>query len=75
MARECFRCGKPYWRRNLTEVWTKRNPGARDGWAKTTLKLCNFCLPAPQAMRLLMVQHVTVGHRAQPVLERRRAER
>jgi hypothetical protein len=61
MTRLCDRCGKPYYRRNLTEVWDAQNPGSRAGWHKTQARVCTTCLNATGARRLLMMANVRIG--------------
>jgi hypothetical protein len=61
MSRLCTTCGKPYYRRNLTELWDSQAPGARAGWHKTIGKVCTRCLNATQARRLLMVVSAHLG--------------
>jgi hypothetical protein len=51
---QCESCGKPYYRRNLTEVWDKQNAGHRDGWHKSVQRICTNCIGAQQAQRLLL---------------------
>jgi hypothetical protein len=70
-SRLCDACQKPYYRRNLTEVWDEQAPGSRVGWHKTQGRVCVRCMNATQARRLLMVAHVRIG--AAPARQRRRA--
>lgn len=51
--RICDVCKNTYRRRNLTEMWTVRNPGHRKGWLKTIQKVCIKCLSVAQAHRIL----------------------
>ena len=64
--RTCDRCGRPYGRRNLIEAWDTQNPGHRDGWSKTKLRICTKCAGATTARRTLMVGSII---RAQDVPE------
>jgi hypothetical protein len=70
-SRLCDVCQRPYYRRNLTEVWDGQAPGSRAGWHKTKGRVCTRCMNATQARRLLMVAHVRIG--AAPARQRRRA--
>lgn len=56
--RTCDRCGKPYHRRNLVEAWDIQNPGHRNGWNKTRLRICTTCAGASTAQRTLMVASI-----------------
>jgi hypothetical protein len=56
--RVCTHCKETYFRRNLTELWTARNPGHRRGWSKTVAKLCMKCLTISQAQRVMVVAHI-----------------
>lgn len=47
--KSCSVCGKPYYRRNLLEVWDVRNPGHRVGWGKTELRVCLGCSSAQRS--------------------------
>lgn len=58
--RLCGRCGKAYWRRQLLEVWDKRNPGHKDGWRKTRLRLCLDCQDDSTTRSLLHVAQVVI---------------
>lgn len=49
----CFRCGEPYYRRNFFEAWITRNPGKRDGWAKTKIRVCLDCMDIPSTRQAL----------------------
>ena len=71
-AKRCAKCGKPYYRRNKTELWTGRNPGHRDGWVKTESKLCLACLSPEQVTRMLLVADLRIG---EPAKARVRAAR
>ena len=51
--RACNRCGRRYYRRSLSELWTAQAPGHREGWRKTIVRLCPTCLPAAAARRAL----------------------
>jgi hypothetical protein len=57
--RACDKCGDPYNRRDLIEVWTARNPGHRTGWMKARQRLCMKCSSVVQAQRILVVAQVT----------------
>lgn len=59
----CNACGEPYYRRNLTELWTTRNEGHRAGWTKVVARICNTCLPTAKAQRVLMVAAVHMTSR------------
>jgi len=61
MKKRCQKCGEPYYRRNLAELWIRRNPGHRKGWQKAVAKICNPCLSSTVALRILMVAQVRVG--------------
>jgi hypothetical protein len=61
--RLCTSCGKPYYRRNLTELWDAQAPGSRAGWHKTVGRICTKCMNATQARRLLMVASVRIGNK------------
>jgi hypothetical protein len=61
VSRLCTTCGKPYYRRSLTEIWDRQAPGSRTGWHKTQMKLCTRCMGPAQARRVLMVAHVRIG--------------
>jgi hypothetical protein len=61
MSRRCAACGKPYLRRNLTELWDAQAPGSREGWHKTQVRICTRCMNATQARRVLMVATVRLG--------------
>jgi hypothetical protein len=61
MSRLCTACGKPYYRRSVTELWDQQVPGKRDGWHKTVAKLCTRCMGPTQARRVLLVAHVRIG--------------
>jgi len=56
-ARKCYRCGNPYFRRNMTEVWAEQNPGHREGWKKRVEKICTHCQNADNAKQILKVFH------------------
>jgi len=56
--RTCDRCGKTYGRRNLIEAWDQQNPGHRDGWGKSVLKICTRCAGENTARRTLMVASI-----------------
>ena len=66
----CDECGRPYYRRNMTEQCTRRNPGHRDGWKKEVLRICTNCQGAKISQRVLMVASVTTPPAAK---ERKRA--
>ena len=53
--RSCEGCGESYYRRNLFEAWTSRNPGHRDGWNKLSRRTCLSCTTTKTANRILMV--------------------
>jgi hypothetical protein len=67
-AHQCESCGKPYYRRNLTETWDRQNPGHRDGWHKTLMKICTNCQGPSQSQRLLLLASTTL---TQPAKVRR----
>jgi hypothetical protein len=69
--RTCDHCGKSYHRRNLTEVWDRRNPGARTGWHKTLVRLCLACMSESQMRRMLMVVAVSITPHGEPRAVRR----
>ena len=56
----CDLCGKPYYRRSLTSVWDRQNPGHRGGWGKTEIRACTTCAPARVAQRALIVSTLRV---------------
>jgi ribosomal protein L37AE/L43A len=60
-AHQCESCGKPYYRRNLTEVWDKQNAGHRDGWHKATLRICTNCQGTSQSQRMLLLASTTIS--------------
>jgi hypothetical protein len=59
-AKLCDLCGKPYYRRSLTSVWDRQNPGHRAGWGKTEIRACTTCAPAKVAQRALIVSTLRV---------------
>lgn len=67
----CTRCGNPYRRRDKVEVWSKRNPGHRDGWQKEEARLCMDCSSMKVAQRVMVVANIA----AVPTSQRRHAQR
>jgi hypothetical protein len=67
--RVCDLCAKPYYRRNLTELWDEQTPGSRTGWHKTRGRICTRCMNATQARRLMLFAQVRLG--AGPKRQRR----
>jgi hypothetical protein len=64
-TRRCGRCGEPYARRNLIEIWDTRNEGHRDGWHKTIARVCLKCQSDAESRRVLVLAHIRVlGHDA-----------
>jgi hypothetical protein len=72
MTRDCHRCGQWYLRRDQLEVWSTRNPGHRDGWKKSIVKVCMHCATEQQSRRLLMLASVKLGGQAMPKRTRAR---
>jgi len=62
--KECSVCGRPYYRRNLTQVWDQQNPGHRAGWHKTQLRICTACMDPAHSRRLLMLASTTLVTKA-----------
>lgn len=58
--KRCEACGRSYYRRNLTELWVRQNPGHRAGWVKRLVRICTTCQNAQQASRILKMVRVTV---------------
>ena len=56
--KQCSQCGKPYYRRNLIEVWTGRNPGKRLGWGKEIAKVCLNCQDVQESARIIGIADV-----------------
>jgi len=56
--RSCDNCGKVYHRRNLIEGWDVRNPGHREGWHKTTLRICMECQSPKVTYHIINVAQV-----------------
>ncbi len=64
--RQCSRCGKTYFRSNRLRLWTRVNPGHRDGWGKDDVKLCTNCMSqnaAKSAVRLVSARIVEIDMR------------
>ena len=57
-AHRCSQCGKPYYRRNMMEAWTIRNPGKRIGWHKDIVKVCLACMDQRQAQGIIEIADV-----------------
>lgn len=55
----CTICNNRYYRRNLTELWTVRNPGHHKGWVKDVQKACLACISVSRATRILNVAQVS----------------
>ena len=70
--RNCEHCGEPYYRRNLFEAWTSRNPGHRDGWNKLSRRTCLSCTTTKTANRILMVVDTRAAARVMTKRQRRR---
>lgn len=60
-TRKCDRCGKTYFRRNLTECWTSRSLGHRKGWQKEIIKVCISCMDVKEARRIISIVQIGVG--------------
>jgi len=71
-SRSCEHCGESYYRRNLFEAWTSRNPGHRDGWNKTARRTCLGCTTTKVANRILMVVDTRAAAKAMAKRQRRR---
>jgi len=71
----CHICGKPYYRRNLTEIWAGQNPGHRDGWAKQVVRVCTKCQDQSVSSRLLIVAQATIAPRGVKLLTTARRRR
>jgi hypothetical protein len=54
----CAVCGHGYYRRNLAEQWTERNPGHRKGWKKVRIVVCTGCQSAKASERVLVVAQI-----------------
>lgn len=54
-AKVCDLCGKPYYRRSLTETWDRQNPGSRTGWHKTVYRACTTCITQERAQRMMIL--------------------
>lgn len=57
--RTCPSCGESYYRINVSQAWTARNPGRRDGWYKEKSKACTKCVDVGTARRMIAI--ATVG--------------
>lgn len=57
----CDRCHNPYYRRNLTEAWTLRNPGHTKGWGKEILRVCTKCMSEKEAKRVVNIVGVSLS--------------
>lgn len=60
-SRRCESCGTSYYRRNVLEAWTERNPGHRAGWNKSVRKTCLTCTSAKVANMVMMVIDTRAG--------------
>jgi hypothetical protein len=64
--RVCDRCGKIYYRASRMRLWTKTNPGHRDGWGKDDVRLCVSCMgsnAAKKAATLVSARIVSIDLR------------
>lgn len=61
LSHKCSQCGKGYFRRNLTEMWTMRNPGKRFGWHKEIGKICLQCMDVPESNRITAIADIQYG--------------
>jgi len=52
-------------------LWTKRNPGHRQGWQKEVTKLCNNCFSLSGAHRALMLTTIRIAKHGLLALTRR----
>lgn len=73
----CDLCGRPYYRRSLTETWDKQAPGRRAGWHKAVIRACTTCVPERVAQRVMIVSTVRAIARTTPTdaEQRRRTNR
>lgn len=71
-SRRCEHCGESYYRRNVLEAWTSRNPGHRDGWNKSKRKTCLGCTTTKVANRILMVVDTRAAARVMAMKRSRR---
>jgi hypothetical protein len=58
--RLCSGCGRTYWRGSRFRLWTRQNPGHRDGWEKEERVYCVYCVPATTATRVLTVTRIRI---------------
>ena len=56
--KSCSKCYRPYYRRNLIEVWNQRNHGKRRGWGKAIAKVCCDCMKRQDAQAVMLVAKV-----------------
>lgn len=57
-GRRCGTCRKVYLRRNLTEMWTKREEGSRYGWEKDKAKTCMDCMSENESKKIIGIADV-----------------
>jgi hypothetical protein len=69
--RYCDHCDAWYFRGNRMALWTKRNPGHREGWQKEVVKLCNECFSLNGAHRALMLTSIRIAKHGLLSLTRR----
>jgi hypothetical protein len=57
----CACCAEPFYRRNLLVLWDVTNPGHRDGWHQTQLRVCTKCLAQPKVRSLVFAIMGVIG--------------
>lgn len=66
LFKRCSQCGKPYSRRNATEIWTTRNEGHRYGWHKDIARVCLKCMTVSESEKIIGIADVQFSKMEKP---------